>query len=188
MYGHSMLCGPDKSDQTCMIGMELLDKWGSVASIAGLAVALVGFGGTLYKLWRTSTAAEEARKAANETRQEFRQHKVIGDLHAAKAGLSEIRRLQRAEAWHQLPERYSAIRELLVALRRQHTSLTDDQASDLQSAIQYLRDLETHLESVLDEGESGLNKARLNRLITDHIDRVHEILLDFYDANEVNDD
>jgi hypothetical protein len=108
---------------------------GDLASIAGLIVAAGGFAFTLYGVHKTKTAAERAEQAARTTRDSVRLLDTVVDFSAAISILEEIKRLHRATQWSVLPDRYTALRKILVALRTSNPKLSDGQRTTIQNAV-----------------------------------------------------
>jgi hypothetical protein len=77
---------------------------GDLASIAGVLIALVGFGLTLRGVRKTKSAAQSAAIAAEVTRNSIRRLDTVVDFSAAITILDEIKRLHRGGQWMLLPE------------------------------------------------------------------------------------
>jgi hypothetical protein len=92
--------------------MDFVEKhWGDLASVLGFALAI-------WFAWRAKTAAEQARDAAEEVRDQISRFDTIAELSAAITIIEEIIRLQRTQAWETVwnivLERHSALRQHLV--------------------------------------------------------------------------
>jgi hypothetical protein len=73
--------------------MDFIKKhWGDLASVLGFAL-------TIWFAWRAKTAAEQARDAADEVRDQISRFDTIAELSAAITIIEEIMRLQRTQAW-----------------------------------------------------------------------------------------
>jgi hypothetical protein len=73
--------------------MDFLKKhWGDLASVLGFAL-------TIWFAWSAKTAAEQAREAANEVRDQISRFDTMAELSAAITIVEEIIRLQRTQAW-----------------------------------------------------------------------------------------
>lgn len=152
-------------------------QWGDLANVAGLLVTIVGFGISIFGIWRSKTAAEQARQAAISVKDSLALHGAIADLSAAIGIMGEIKRFQRLNAWGVLPDRYSELRRCLVAIKASESHLNDGQQQKLQLAIQTFADLERKVErAALAEGIPP-NPAKLNDIVSGQIDEVHAVLL-----------
>ena len=73
--------------------MDFMEKhWGDLASVLGFAL-------TIWFAWCAKTAAERARDAANEVRDQISRFDTMAELSAAITIIEEIMRLQRTQAW-----------------------------------------------------------------------------------------
>jgi len=89
--------------------------------------------------------------------------------------LEEIKRLHREEAWPTLPDRYMAMRKLLVQLRHSGLSLSDEQNTVIQRSLANLRDIENQVEKTLKE-RADLRVSKLNMLISKDIEGLVMVL------------
>lgn len=153
-------------------------KVGSVASVLGVLLSVMGFAITIRNVYVSRQAAERAEVASLETREALRLFDTIQELTSAVSALEEVKRLHRERAWNTLPERYSALRKSLITIRRSNPALSEDQQSRLQSAITFLADMEKRVERSLDDGQPIEKIARFNELASDHVVGLHELLLE----------
>ena len=162
----------------CLLAAWLTSsRVGSVASVAGVFLSVIGFAITIRNVYVSRRAAERAEMASVETRQALRLFDTVQELASAVAALEEVRRLQRGRVWATLPERYSALRKSLITIRRSHAELTDDQQTKLQQAITFLADMEKKVEKSIDDEQPIEKVARYNELTSGHITELHELLL-----------
>jgi hypothetical protein len=144
---------------------------GDLTSIAGILITLVGFGFTFYGVFKSKNAAQRAEEAARLTRNSIRLLDTVVDFSAAIAILEEVKRLHRTGQWAALPDRYAALRKLLVMLRATSPDLTDNQRATLQNALANLYALETAVERSLGD-TSVLKPAKFNAVISRDIDNL----------------
>lgn len=152
-------------------------SWGDLASIIGTALTLIGFILTIAGVWRSKSAADGARRAAETTRASLAQYDAVADLSAATALMDEIKRLQRLGAWPVLPDRYAELRRRLVALKSSSAQLTDPQRQVFQGTVEKFKDLERRVERSVATGAAPRNPAKLNEIVSSQIDEVHAVLL-----------
>jgi len=153
-------------------------EWGDSTSILGFVITIVGFVYTGVNAVRSRKAAEQARQAAIAVRDTLVHFDAIGGLSSAIASMQELKTLQRNGVWSVLPDRYSDIRARLNAIRASHAPLTEDQRRTLQAAITALARHERSIDLALLRGATPPNPAKLNNIISGHIDAVQTVLLD----------
>jgi hypothetical protein len=120
---------------------ELTLKWigdnrvGDLASIAGVAISIIGFVITVIGVCRSKDAAEQAKVAAEAARDSVRLLDTLVDFSAAISILEEIKRAHRHGHWPVLPDRYAAIRKILIVLRSSTRDLSDKHQAVIQNAF-----------------------------------------------------
>jgi len=152
-------------------------QWGDIASVVGVFLTIIGFAATIFGVWRSKNAAEQAEQAAIATRQSIAHFDAIADLSSATAIMDEIRRLQRHGAWAVLPDRYSELRRRLVTIKASHVQMTDAQRQTLQATVETFADLERKVERAVAANAAPPNPAKLNDIVSAQIDEVHAVLL-----------
>ena len=150
---------------------------GDLASVAGVAISVVGFVITVWNVRRSKSAAERAEAAANEARLLMRSYQSVADFSAAIAIMEEIKRLHRTGQLDVLLDRYAALRKVLVGVRQLSPSVDETTENQIQNAVTTLATMEDLVEKCRSEG-SLPNFVRLNRLLSRNIDTLHAVLLD----------
>jgi len=148
---------------------------GDLASVAGVAISLIGFTITVISVFRSESAARRAERAANSARETVRLMDTVVDFTAAITALDEIKRLHRTSNWVLLLDRYSTIRRLLVIARANNNQLTSHQQEAIQSSLANLIVLENTLERALASGSTP-NAPKLNASISTNIDDLLAVL------------
>ena len=151
--------------------------WGDIASLAGLAVGLVGFAVTIIAVWRSKSAAEAAASAAKRTHDALVYVDAIADFAAAVGIMDEIKRLQREGAWRVLPERYSALRQHLIRIIAVEGTVATNDAGVIREAVGQFSDLEKRVENALARGATPANPAKLNEVVSAQVDRLQVVLI-----------
>lgn len=123
--------------------------WGDLASIAGLAVSVVGFKFTLDGIKKTKEAAEAAQAAAEAARSRMLLLDAISQISEVIASLDGISRMHLSGAWPALPEHYERARQSLVAFRATKPNLSKNSAKALQFATQTLASIKGDVERYL---------------------------------------
>src|SRR6266851_8176489 len=139
---------------------------GDAASIIGLLVALIGFSFTLFGVWRSKKAAEMAQEEVRSVKQAITRSSTIADFSAAVTTMNEIKRLHRVSAWAILPDRYAALRSMLISIRSMNPDLQLEYRTAIQNALQQFSDIEKTVEKSLASNKPPTNWARLNAIVS----------------------
>ena len=143
----------------------MLAEIGSLASIAGLLVALVGLGFALLQLSRLRGETRAARQAAEETRRLLRRDLAGTDLTRLSERIQGLMEMHRSGDRARALDRYPEIQRLLIEIRRQHPNLSAEHRDRLQNAVNRLRKMQSEL-----EGQEGnitpAQMQRFNRALT----------------------
>jgi hypothetical protein len=122
--------------------MGAIDLIGDVASIVGLLVTVGGFWLALRQIRKSRSASEQARDVAESVRGQILQMNAIQEINAASKAFEEIRRLHKWKSWDALPDRYTALKQLLISIKERTPNLSDAQKAQIQGAIQQISNLE----------------------------------------------
>jgi hypothetical protein len=152
-------------------------KWSDLVNIAGLLISIVGFFFTLLGVWRAKSAAEAAREAASETKEAIVRSDMIADISAVIAMMNEVKRFHREGNWSDSLERYTEIRKKIISLHSTGSNLTDEHKTYLTGAGQQFRDMETLVEKVVAKKKETVDAPRLNKIVSEQVDRLNEILV-----------
>lgn len=151
-------------------------KIGDFSSLLGLVVAVIGFGYTLWQVRNARTAAEEAKKAAAETRDIVARFDTISRMAAAIHILEEIMRLHRLKAWPIVVDRYSVVRRELSMILHKNPGFLEDHRKSLSLAISNVRTIHKSVEKwIEDPNQTGPDSSELNEKIAKQIERLTEI-------------
>jgi hypothetical protein len=156
---------------------------GDVAGVLALLISIVGFIATLWNVWRSRSAADRAAAAAEQTRRLIGRFQIVADLSAAVAIMEELRRLHRAGNLDILPDRYAALRKILINVRGTTSSLSDRHQAALQTALTTLRSIESQIERCRTKGLSP-DFVKINQLISRDVDDLHPILIELQREGE----
>lgn len=141
--------------------MDFFTKhWGDLASLLGFAL-------TIWFAWSAKTAAEQARAAANEVRDQISRFDTMAELSAAITIIEEIMRLQRTQAWEIVwdivLDRYATLQSHL-SRSKGGAGLTEAHRTSIQTAILRFRIMVEGVERArTDQEKEQLNTAVLNR-------------------------
>jgi hypothetical protein len=107
---------------------------------------------------------------------------TVVDSSTAITALEEIKRLHRTGQWALLPDRYTALRRLLVTLRATRSGLTEAHLTALQAAITNLRELEATVERGL-ECPVTLKASKFNTIVSRDLDGLVQMLVELKAAS-----
>lgn len=147
------------------------DNWGSLASAAGLVVSFAGIGWAIIESRRARSAAQAARTAANETRNDIARHLQAVDLERAIALIQRIKLLHDIGRWEAAMEQYQLLRAMLSHI----IARCSESQSGLRAGLANARTAVTGIENFVaerigndieDRDRSRLNR-RLNRIQSD---------------------
>ena len=140
-----------------------------------MAVSIVGFFLTLIGVHRSRKAAQQAKEAAENARNEIFRSSAMIELSAAATAMQEIKRLQRNNEWLGLLDKYSALRATLISIRASRPGLDPHHQTTIQSAITQIRGIEEKVERTLSAREQP-NAPKLNAIISHELDQISEVL------------
>lgn len=150
---------------------------GDLASIAGVAISIIGFFVTVLNVRRSKSAAERAENAANEARRMIRDYETLSDFSAAIAIMEEIKRLHRFGQADPLLDRYAALRKVLTEVRKMSPSVNSNMDEIIQSAVTTLAAMEDQVERARALGTMP-DFVRLNRALSREIDQLHAVFVE----------
>jgi hypothetical protein len=154
---------------------------GDLASIAGVAISIIGFLVTIWNVRRSKSAAERAETAANDARRMIRSYETITDFSAAIAIMEEIKRLHRVGQIDPLLDRYAALRKTLTDVRKMSPSINQSMDQAIQNAITTLAAMEDLVERAR-AARSTPNFVQLNQRLSRDIDELYGVFVDMKHA------
>ena len=160
-------------------------------------IGLLGFAATLWGLWITFRAAEQARKnslsavdmaraakeAADSAVLRLAKYDLISDVAAASGLAEEIRRNQLQGDWDFLPDRYNELAKIYIRIKSRQDLITIGELTNMQSGVTSVRELENSLMESKSVGELP-DAAVFNRIISSRIDDLLELSLRLGETHE----
>ncbi len=151
-----------------------LSEWGSVASIAGLIIAVLGFIITLYKIFKIQKVAEATRK-------QIRRLDIGMELEMISGMFNELRAMLRQEPknWEMINDRFSTIRKKLILIKERHPDLTKSEKQVIQGKIQHI----SNIEKVIGAGFGSMqfpSSSKLNNAIIEISNELEELFARLY--------
>lgn len=157
-----------------MLGVPLYSDW---IGFVGLVVSFAGFGLTLFAVWRSNTIAEQAKAAADSAITKLRGINAVADLSSIVAKLEEVKRIHRLKNWIVLPDRYSELRNIIIAIKHSNAELTEEEQTVLQQSIVQLKKMEIEAEKEIQEDSPDNSKLiKFNGILSSTTDKIHEIV------------
>lgn len=150
---------------------------GAWASVAGVVIALIGFFITIRNVAHSKSAAEQAKESVHKLRADSIRMDLVSDCTTAISLMDQIKTLHRQQSWMLLPDKYSAIRKVLISVKAYDSNLTDVQKSTIQGSVQIFRGMEKKIEQALQIGPDKLDIVKLNTLISEQADSLQEVLI-----------
>jgi hypothetical protein len=139
-----------------------VSQYADWASLIGLVISLIGFASAIIGIWKTKSAAEQAKVAAERTNENFQTLDTVSNVSRAITILEELKRLHRTQAWDLCIDRYNEVRNLLIALRSSGTIGEERSISRLQGAIQRMLDLEKQVGAAMANENEAPQIERIN--------------------------
>lgn len=126
----------------------MLGDAGSVASLAGVAVSLVGLGFAILQLIRLRGETRAAREAAEATRKALGRDLAIADVNRPQERLQVLKEIHRDGNRQRALDRYPEIIELLRDIRRRHPGLSDADRANIRRAVTEISEMERTVEQL----------------------------------------
>ena len=144
----------------------MLSEIGSIASVIGVLVSLLGLGFALLQLRKLRGETRAAREAAEEAQRLIRRETTGTDLTRLNERIQALIDVIRAGDRERALERFPEIRNLFIDIRRHHPNLTPEHRSLIQESIAALRYIQNELEALSSGIPTGL-RTKFNGELTD---------------------
>lgn len=119
-----------------------LDHWGSVFSVIGVVVSVVGLAWAIREARRARSAAQSAEQATIETRNSIGHHLVAMDLERAVGLIQRLKFLHREGYWEAALEQYQSLRAIISNITARHPDLGLEIHELLSSAREDISEME----------------------------------------------
>jgi phage shock protein A len=123
------------------------------------------------------SASAQARIASEHLRDQILKMNAVRDLGGAITTIDDMRRSPHLTPVQLLPDRYSSLKQELIALRGRIPDLSDQQRSTIQGAIQQISNVEEQIHNAVANGNAPA-LHRINEIIAKQVDHLSEILSD----------
>ena len=143
----------------------MLGDAGSIASLAGVAVSLLGLSFAIVQLLKLRGETRVAREAAEATRGAIGRELASTELTRLSGRIDAVKELHRSRDRARSLAAYPEIRNLFLDIRRRHPGLSADDERSIFRAIAQIGDMETAIE--VSQGEIAPDIiAEFNRILT----------------------
>jgi len=129
----------------------MLGDVGSIASLMGVVVSLVGLGFAILQIRKLRGETRAAREASEATRRAIGRELASTELTRLGERIDTLKELHRSRDRGRCLTGYPEIRDLLLEIRRRHPGLSDRERANVLRAIVQISEMETSLEAL--EGE-----------------------------------
>ena len=159
--------------------MDAID-WAKVAiwsSIIGTPLTLIGLFVAIITSIRSKSASDQAKSAVKKVREDILAFDIISDLSKTIYGLQEIKRSIRvSQLTSTIPDRFSDLRQALIAIRETITDLTDDEQIIFQDSISDLNSLESTVDNCLQNDNEKTDTPSILSSLSDITDSLQRVL------------
>jgi hypothetical protein len=139
----------------------LTDNWGSLASVVGVVVSVVGLSLVVLQASRARSAAEAAEVATVETRGAIGSILAVVDLERAIALVQRIKALHQIDKLEAALEHYQTLRYMLADIQTRHLGLTDQERDKLGEAVPQITAIENRVRETLGTGLPPVEVSRV---------------------------
>ncbi|OGG48862.1 MAG: hypothetical protein A3F84_28110 [Candidatus Handelsmanbacteria bacterium RIFCSPLOWO2_12_FULL_64_10] len=139
-------------------------------------MSLIGFLLTIRQVRRARKATELAREEVSKARADIIRSHTLVDFSQAISLIQDIKRLHRTGEWPPLLDRYSALRKILVAIKASTPRMPQESLHVVQESLQQLIVIEDEVERALHRKRTPSNPVRMNRIMSEQIDKLVELL------------
>ena len=145
----------------------LAEHYGDIASVFGLAIAIVGFWITIRSVHKAEKAAEEARREATEAVERLRLQAFLNDVEGSVQLAREIVASCRTKQWIMAMDRCEQTRARLAKLRENPRLLAAGQelAAAVNKLTTLMRFMDIRREKSPDKGLPRQKSADLDAIV-----------------------
>lgn len=133
-------------------------------AMSGISLLIALWG--LYASCRAQSAAEQAKSLLG-------QNAAIADLTQATEQIQLLKELHSTQQWQRALDRYTPLRQLVLAARKRHPRLTEEEQMQLQKAVTLIRSMEDEVVEALYESRDP-DAPRLFRTLNGIQERLEE--------------
>ena len=159
--------------------MEMLGTAGSMASLAGVVISLLGLGFAILQLRKLRGETRAARDAAEAAERAVRRDQTISDLASLREKIEGLKDAHRRGDRRGAFVGYRDVRSVLTNIELLHPNLTDGLLEQIRIALSEITEMERYTDSI--EGALPLERVSefnqtLSILDTDLITELQKII------------
>ena len=157
----------------------MLGDAGSVASIVGVAISLLGLGFAILQIIKLRGETRAIKEATEATRRAIGRELTSTELTRLDGRINTLKELHRNKERERCLVVYPEIRGLLLEIRRRHPGLSDQEKANVSRAIAQIAEMERVIDMLQDEMTSetvGEFNSELTGLQTDLLIRLEDQL------------
>lgn len=110
--------------------------------LAGIILSLLGFGISIWQIWKVKTAAESARDAAQMAKDGVRRlDSIIGFTSVARS-IDDIKEACRKGEFERLPTQFDQARKALITARENNPALDETDHQCIQKSLVFFKTME----------------------------------------------
>ncbi|MCQ1572747.1 hypothetical protein NFO65_18625 [Neorhizobium galegae] len=134
--------GKKPTGLSCSLQELTFSDW---LGLAGIILSLLGFGVSLWQLWKVKTAAESARDSAKLATEGVRKLDSVISFTSVIKSLDDIKNALHKQDYTELVKQFDSSRHSLIDARENHPGLSDNQRRSIQKALTFLKTLEVEV-------------------------------------------
>lgn len=163
---------------------------GDVASVVGIVITIIGFGVTLWQVYRSKSASLQAKESVEHFQKEVLKYKTVSDLSETISMVNEIKELNRQSEWKLLLHRYSDLKRRFIDIKQSNIEFTKFQNQNIQDMIFAIDDICDIVENIVNKNvqEDEFDITKINRIITKHADGIFGILIKIKSVRGIDDE
>ena len=139
----------------------MLGNVGSIASLVGVVVSLVGLGFAILQIRKLRGETRAAREASEDTRRAIGRDLAIGDVSRTFEQVEVVKQALRERQWSRSLSLLPSVRRALISIRYRNPRLVQPQADKLQVAVGFLE----HVEHSIDVNREGMADEAIDGFI-----------------------
>ena len=135
----------------------MLSDIGSIASLAGAVISLLGLGFAILQLRKLRGETRAARDAAEAAEQAVRRDQTISDLASLREKIEGLKEAHRRGDRDRAFTGYRDVKSSLTNIELRHPNLTDNLLERIRTALSAITEMERYTDGI--EGELPLERV-----------------------------
>lgn len=135
----------------------MLGTIGSIASLAGLVIALLGLGFAILQLRKLRGETRAAREASESAERAIRRDLTLSELASLRENIQELKDAHRRGDRDRAFTGYRDVKSGLTNIELRHPTLTDDLLERIWSALSAITEMERYTDGI--EGALPLERV-----------------------------